>query len=240
MRSKSVERKTALRICFFAGPAFLIAGLQPVMAGCLISPAKFSDAVMRAFQDRPTDLLRRHPTGGPLMSAEVMRHVGSDDSVLASLIQLAKDGNLGQRVAIGIGLAKAASICSREHPELEQKIKEAVAAAGISELVTAFAVGTNSLVAAAETVSGAPDGGAAPLASGPRAAIGGNGPSSTIGGGGAAATFVGTELLTFGVQESVLSVRRGGQPAMSLKSDLTFSGRGVTSTSGATVSPTRQ
>lgn len=172
------------------------------------------------------------------MSAEVMRHVGSDESVLASVIQLAREGNLAQRVAIGIGLAKAASICSREHPELEQMIKAAVVAGGISELATAFAVGTNSLDTAAEAASGEPAGGA-PLISGPSAAIGGNGPSSTIGGGGAAATFVGTELLTFGVQESVLSVRRGGQPAMSLRGDLTFSGRGVTSTSGATVSPTR-
>ena len=182
MRNSSAERKTALRLCLFAGPAFLIAGLQPAVAACLISPAKYSDAVIQAFKERPSDLLRRYPAGGPLMSAEVMRHVGSDESVLGSVIQLARDGNLAQRVAIGIGLAKAVSTCSRGYPELEQMIRDAVAAAGISELATAFAAGTSSLDAAAETASGEPAGGA-PLASGPRAVMGGNTSSKAIGGG---------------------------------------------------------
>lgn len=287
--TKSTGRVLALGMSVGAASALLLFGFGPALAGCLVPPAKLSDSAMQAFRDRPGDLLQRHPTGGPIMSAEIMRHVGSDESVLPSIIQLGKDANRAQRVAIGIGLARAAAACTRAQPELEKVIMGAVTAAGISELATAFAAGLASLETFRDAAIGAEAQlGGVPLSGGLSAAPGGSTRGAGAGGpGGGGGGGSPTEFLTFGVRGSA-TVRGGGRPVTSVRGGgpleddaqdtgtpvgrdpeeprdpgggtvpdgspgaapvsqvvtsgggLIFSSKGVTSTYGATVSPTRR
>jgi hypothetical protein len=179
---------------------------------------------MQAFRDRPQDLLDRHPSGGPTLSSEIVRYVGSDEVVLASVVELARRGNGAQRVAIGIGLAKTVVACSRALPGLEQLIGKAVAAAGITELATALAAGLSSI----DPMSGAElaQSTESPIAGG-SSAPGGTSSSPVARPGGAANSSSGTEFVTF-------RLRGSGEPPPS------FSAKGVKSTYGATVSPTRR
>lgn len=277
MRTRSNVRNCLFRVLPVATSLLLLPVHEAASQGCLLAPAKLSDSAMQAFKERPAEFLDRHATGGPLMSADIMRRVGSDMAALPVAVQLARDGNQAQRVAIGIGLAKASATCSRTHPGLEQMIKQAVAEAAISELTVSFAAGLSSLELTAAPIAGTQPAGA-PLAGDLRAAGGGSLDRPAGAGGGVAAVVVGTEFLKFAVNGSTLSVRRGGEPVMSLRSKtapppadtggdpgtpprgdpkippdrngdgtsppdrnaLTFLSRGVRSTYGNTVSPTRR
>jgi hypothetical protein len=106
--------------------------------GCLLRPAKLSDDVVKAFKDQPAGLFVRHSADGPPLSAEVRRLAGSDVSTVSAIITLARGATTAQIVAIGVGLARAAHTCSRTRPDIEQMIKQAVAASGIGELKVAF------------------------------------------------------------------------------------------------------
>ncbi len=189
--------------------------------GCLLAPAKLSDTVISAFEAKPADLLVRFPGGGPAMSAEIMRYAGSKIELLPEIIELARRGAIAHRVAIGIGLARAAIACGRTHAEITNSIKQAVADSGVSELITAFSAGLNSLeLSAASTQSdgGAPASGGGG-GDGPLAAAGGGGISARPGGGSAA--IIGTELIS--------------APRFT-----SFSSRTITSTVGSSVSPTQR
>jgi hypothetical protein len=228
MRSMGGGGRPALGL-YLAG-TFVLSLVNGASAGCLVAPAKLSDGAMQAFRNQPAELLKRHPAGGPAMSAEVARRVGSDASVLALVIQLAKEGTPAQRVAIGIGVAKVISTCGRLQPDLESTIRQAVAQAALPELSAAFAAGLGSLEALAETApTGGPESAGGLTGSTGRPPESGN-PPSQPGAGGVASTTTGTELLTINVF---------GPPASLTARSLNFSGREVTSTSGSTVSPTR-
>jgi hypothetical protein len=242
--------------------SLLLAG-QASAQSCLIFPAKLSDGLIEAFKNRPAEVLERHPMGGPVMSVEIMRRAGSDISTLLAVLQVARDGSAAQRVAIGIGLARTTAVCSRTQPEAEQMIKQAVTEAGISELTAAFAAGLSPLEQAMAPVglgSQAPT----PL-SGKRGTDGGSSAPALTGGGGASTNTGSTQFLTFSVRGSAISVRQGGIPSMSLrfttdapdegntppgegptrppsndKGDPPFGDKGVKSTYGSTVSPTRR
>jgi hypothetical protein len=166
---------------------------------------------MKVFAERPLGLLERFPMGGPAMSAHVMRLVATDTGVLDAILHLAKDASTAQRVAIGIGLAKAASACSRTHPEIEQGIKQAVADSGLSEVATAFAAGLSSLIQSMTPLATEGSTSDTSISDGPLASVGGVAPPITPGEGTA-----NTRLDT-----------------------LTFSSRPLSSTQGQTVSPTR-
>jgi hypothetical protein len=199
---------------------------QQVLAeGCLLSPAKLSDATLSAFKAKPGELLERFPGGGPAMSGEIMRHAGTDIALLPDIIELARRGAIAHRVAIGIGLAKAATTCGRMNGDFERAIKQAVADSGLSELITAFAAGLSSIELSAAPHATSPTGsgvgGGGEIASGPLASAGGGKTTASGGGGGGGGIIVGIELL--GTQSSG-----------------SFSSRALTSTRGSTVSPTRQ
>jgi hypothetical protein len=194
---------------------------------------------MQAFKDNPKELLDRFPAGGPAMSADVMRRAGSDVAVLPQIVQLAREGNTAHRVAIGIGLARSASVCARTQPEIEQAIKRAVADAGLSELSTAFAAGLSSLDQTAGVIDrGAPSEGPA-IASGPPASIGGSTQPKAVGAGGAATSSLGIEFLSTPIPGATFSNSEDGIPTLSVRSP-TFSTRNLSSTVGDSVSPTRR
>jgi len=224
------------------GPSALVLALlpQPALAeGCLLAPAKLSDATMQVFKDNPRELLDRFPAGGPAMSAEVMRRVGSDTAVLPLIIQLAREGNTAHRVAIGIGLARASSACSRTHPEIEQTIKRAVAEAMLSELSTAFAAGLSSLDQTAAVLDRGVPSDRSAIVSGPPASVGGSTMMKAAGVGGAASSTRGFEFLTTPIPGATFSNSEDGIPTMSVRSP-TFSTRNLSSTVGDSVSPTRR
>jgi len=255
----------------------------------MVAPAKLSDAVLQAFKDSPGDLLQRNPTGGPALSGETMRLVGSDEALLSHVIDLARNGNRAQRVAIGIGLAKAASACSLAMPKLEQMIKQAIAAANVSELATAFVAGLTTLETFGQAVTDEETKRGAPIREGLLGTTGGSARAGAAGPGGPAAD---SGFLAFTVKGRTTTVRRGGTPPeMSVREEpadkgsegtptapgldpddasvtarglplpsgsnqfaasvarderppstlgLTFSGKDLSSTYGATVSPTRR
>jgi len=224
------------------GPTALVLAVLPQQAlaeGCLLAPAKLSDATMQVFKDNPKDVLDRFPAGGPAMSAEVMRRVGSDTTVLLQIIQLAREGNTAHRVAIGIGLARAALACSRTHPEIEQSIKRAVADAGLSELSTAFAAGLSSLDQTAAVLDRGVPSERPAIASGPPASVGGSTLMKEAGVGGGASSGRGIEFLTTPIPGATFSNSEDGIPTTSVRS-LTFSTRSLSSTVGDSVSPTRR
>jgi hypothetical protein len=194
---------------------------------------------MQAFKDNPRELLERFPAGGPAMSGDVMRRAGSDLEVLPQIIQLARDGNTAQRVAIGIGLARAASACSRTHPEMEQAIKRAVADAGMSELSTAFAAGLSSLDQTAAVLDRGTPSERSSIANGPPASAGGSTLAKAVGVGGPASSSRGIEFLSTPLPGAVFSNSEDGIPTTSARSP-TFSARNLSSTVGDSVSPTRR
>lgn len=255
MQIRSVQRNIAGPLVPIAVLMLLALGNAAYAEGCLIAPAKLSDAEMQAFKRRPAELLDRYPAGGPAMSGEIVRRAGSDVAAVAGIVALAQTASTAQRVAIGVGLAKTARICSRTHPQLEQRIRQAVAEAGISELAAAFAAGSSPLEQTAATLTGDERAVAAPLG-GKGSAGGGSAQPPASGAGGLAAIVVGTELVTFSVEGSTIWVRRSGGPARSLRLGDTaagaepdprqkggpatppFSSRATKSTYGNTVSPT--
>src|SRR5262245_18587180 len=72
--------------CIFAQHA----AAQGQTIGCLLSPAKLSDAVVKGFLDNPSELLTVYPNGGPVMSRQVRRLTGSNFATIPLLIELAK------------------------------------------------------------------------------------------------------------------------------------------------------
>jgi hypothetical protein len=126
--------------CMFAQQA----AAQAQTKSCLLSPAKLSDNVVKAFLDNSSELLTVYPNGGPVMSRQVRRLAGSNFATLPLLIELAKRADLVQVVAIGVGLAEAATICKLTDPGLAEEIASQVNRAGIATLASAFAAGGTS------------------------------------------------------------------------------------------------
>ena len=135
---------------------FLLAGAVACMfcqqaeaqgTGCLLSPAKLTDNAVKVFQDQPAELLSVHANGGPAMSRNVRRLAGSDIATVSQLIALAKQADLVQVVAIGVGLAEAAAICKLTNNKLAEEIADQVTKAGIPALTSAFAAGATSFEA---------------------------------------------------------------------------------------------
>jgi hypothetical protein len=130
----------------FVGALVFGVGLAPLMGSsafaedsCMVEPAKLSDAAISTFNNNPSALKEHHPSGGPAMSAEVRRLTASDIGTAPKLIDLAKNAKPEHIVALGIGLAQAAAICTKTKPELAKTIKKLVAESGIPSLVAAFA-----------------------------------------------------------------------------------------------------
>jgi hypothetical protein len=132
-----------------AATMLLLMGGQQALAqatgSCMLSPAKLSEGAIKAFKDKPAELLAVHTGGGPAMSQYVRRLAGSDVSTVPQLIGLTKDANLAQVVAIGVGLAGASAVCKLANSDLAQDIADQVNKAGIPALISAFAVGMSSL-----------------------------------------------------------------------------------------------
>ncbi len=84
MSTESTGRVGALAMVVGAETVVRFLGIEPSVASCLVLPSKLSDSAVRAFRDRPANVVQRHPAGGPALSVEIMRHVGSDETLLAS------------------------------------------------------------------------------------------------------------------------------------------------------------
>jgi hypothetical protein len=106
---------------------------------CLLSQARLPEAAISSFNDHPSYLIDRHPSGGPPLSSEVRRLAASHVGTAAKLVGLAKDAKPEHIVALGIGLAQAAATCAKTHPEHAETIKKLVAESGNVALTAAFA-----------------------------------------------------------------------------------------------------
>jgi hypothetical protein len=182
-------------IVLIAGAACIFSQQAAAQGSCLLSPAKLSDDAVKAFRDQPSELLSIHANGGPVMSRNVRRLAGSDLATVSQLIEVARKADLVQVVAIGVGLAEAASICKLTDPKLAEDIAEQVNKSGIPALVSAFAAGTTLTevvdaggagAAGVVQVEGKPaSGGGSPeatkvAAGGPRVSGSGDGPSVPV------------------------------------------------------------
>jgi hypothetical protein len=140
-----------LQVLAVAMSLLLMCGQQALAqatGGCMLSPAKLPETAIKAFKDKPAELLAVHTGGGPAMSQYIRRLAGSDVSTVPQLIGLTKDANLAQVVAIGVGLAGASAVCKLAHSDLAKDIADQVNKAGIPALTSAFAVGMSALDAA--------------------------------------------------------------------------------------------
>ena len=190
---------------------------QAAPSSCLLSPAKLSDGLVTAFKEQPANLLAVYPGGGPTMSRYVSRLAASDISTVRLLIGLAKEANVAQLVAIGIGLAQASIICGRTQAELAEAIVQQVAQAAIPGLTSAFAVSLAPDAATQTAVYDASSDTGNGIANGLPASGGALGPAPAGGGGGPA------------------DASNGERPGLLLQ----FHGSGISKTSGRSVSPTR-
>ena len=201
----------------FAGAVNCMSGPQAVAQGqgtaCLLSPAKLSEDVVKAFRDRPSELLSVYANGGPAMSRYVRRLAGSDPAMVPLLIELARQADLVQVVAIGVGLAEAAAICKLTDLKLAEEIADLVNKAGIPALTSAFAVGATTVEAM--EAGGAQGLGTAQIADGRPAGGGGSEPTKVAAGG------------------PSVSGSGEGQPV------LLFGSAGVSKTINGSVSPSR-
>jgi hypothetical protein len=180
---------------------------------CLLSPAKLSDSVVKAFLEKPSELLSAYPNGGPVMSRQIRRLAGSDLATIPQLIELAKRADLVQVVAIGVGLAEAAAICKLTDARLAEEIADQVSKAGIPALTSAFAVGATTVEAM--EAGGVEGPGIPQIGNGNRAGGSGTEPTKVAAGG------------------PIVSGSSDGQPV------LLFSSAGVSKTINGSVSPSR-
>ncbi|TCM57784.1 hypothetical protein C8J36_102587 [Rhizobium sp. PP-F2F-G48] len=149
----------------------------PETVSCLLPPAKLTDEKVSEFTDDPSALLQGTESGGMVLSSRVNGLVGSSSTTLDKVVALSAAANKAQVLAIGQGLARAATICAKASPPYAAMIQAKVAEMNSEALSLAFVAGLSE-VQTASVSNGA--GGASSGASG----IGGNGAA----GGGAGAS----------------------------------------------------
>jgi hypothetical protein len=100
--------------------------------------AKLPDAAIAEFKGDPRALLTRHASAGLPLSTEVRSLLLTDNSLIDTIIDVAKNGNDAQKSAIGAGLAEASHILARTDPQLATTIQQKVAQCGLPPLITAY------------------------------------------------------------------------------------------------------
>jgi hypothetical protein len=115
---------------------------------------KLPDTVIAQFKADPQSLLTTYASAGLPLSTRVRGLVLTDPSLVATLIELAKNANDAQKGAIGAGLAEAAQLSAATDPKLAAQIQQAVAQSGLAPLITAFIGLSNGTITAATGAGG--------------------------------------------------------------------------------------
>jgi hypothetical protein len=142
--ARTLMRWHRLQALAVSGAALLFAAQPAAAEGCLLHPARLSDASVVTFKARPGSLLDDNPKGGVIMSAAVRRLAGTDVATVPDLVSLAKSANIPQVVALGAGLAGAVNVCRHKRPDLAEKITEEIKRAQNTSLFAAFAASLSS------------------------------------------------------------------------------------------------
>jgi hypothetical protein len=188
---------------------FLAIGTGPMSAQTTTSQIAQSSTTA-AFIANPKSILQQNPNGGGKLSSQIRDLAASDGSTLGPIVDLIKDANDAQKMAISDGLAQAAKLVVLTNQALAADIQSRIAAINDPTVTVAF---TNALGDVRLGGVGAGAGGTA---------FGGAG----AGGGGA--------TIPSGSASSVESINSPGTPT----SAFSFTGNTVGSTgiSGTTVS----
>ncbi len=170
MKSSGVNARSpiiALAAAAFVALAAPSVNAQPPGAATTPALGKLPDATIAQFKANPQSLLTTYASAGLPLSTQVRGLVLTDASLVATLIDLARNANDSQKGAIGAGLAEAARILAASDPAEAAQIRQAVAASGLAPLVTAF------MSLADGAIEAASDGGGAAGSGGPVGGVGG-------------------------------------------------------------------
>lgn len=125
-----------------------------------------------AFIANPKSILDENPNGGGRLSTEIRDLLVSDGSTLGPIVDLIKDANDAQKMAISDGLAQAAKLLVLTNQALAADIQSRIAAINDPTITVAF---TNAL---GDVRLGGVGAGAGPLGG---AGVGSGGPSNLSG-----------------------------------------------------------
>jgi hypothetical protein len=129
--------------------AILAIGTRPIFAQATIAPVTTAPvttaapvSTTQAFIANPKVLLEQNPNGGGKLSTQVRDLAASDGSTLGPIINLLKDANDAQKMAISDGLAQAAKLVVLTNQALAADIQARIAAINDPTITVAF---TNAL-----------------------------------------------------------------------------------------------
>ena len=139
--------------------------------------SKLLNSEIAAFKANPRSLLATYFSAGLPLSTRTRDLILTDNGLIDTLIDVAKNGNASQQAAIGAGLAQVAHIIARNNPQLAAALQQKIAESGLPQLITAFVAGSKELETTAVGGGGGGSGG------GSGGQVGGVGLGSGSGGG---------------------------------------------------------
>jgi hypothetical protein len=138
MNSRASRSSMLTIVCTAAVLAILAIGTRPMFAQAAIAPV----STTQAFIANPKVILEQNPNGGGKLSTQVRDLAASDGSTLGPIINLLKDANVAQKMAISDGLAQAAKLVVMTNQALAADIQSRIAAINDPTITVAF---TNAL-----------------------------------------------------------------------------------------------
>jgi hypothetical protein len=137
--NSSASRTLMLTIlCTATVLAILAIGTRPMFAQATVVQV----ATTQAFIANPKVILEQNPNGGGRLSTQVRDLAASDGSTLGPIINLLKEANDAQKMAISDGLAQAAKLVVLTNQALAADIQSRIAAINDPTITVAF---TNAL-----------------------------------------------------------------------------------------------
>jgi len=135
----STSRTSMLTLaCAVSALAIFAVGTAPAFAQTANAPV----ATSQAFIANPKAILEQNPNGGGKLSTQVRDLAAGDGSTVGPIINLLKDANDAQKMAISDGLAQAAKLVVLTNQTLAADIQSRIAAINDPTITVAF---TNAL-----------------------------------------------------------------------------------------------
>jgi hypothetical protein len=210
MNSKTSRSSMLVIVCMATVLAVLATDTRPTFAQATVVAVSNT----QAFIANPKVILEQNPNGGGKLSAQVRDLAASDGATLGPIVNLIKDANDAQKMAISDGLAQAAKLVVSTNQALAADIQSRIAAINDPTVTVAF---TNAL-------------GDVRLGG-----VGGGAPGGALGGAG------GGLGSTLGGSSSVQDIRSAGTPTGTFSftgNTVGATGTTVGTTLSAAVSPT--
>lgn len=118
---------------------FIAAGAAtPATALCALRDFRPGQFDFSIYLDSPDRVISDYPSGGGSLTDFVVAFVGREKRGLPTILTSLNQATKAQRVAIGVGLARAASACQTSDGAMARNIRKAVAGIPDRDLVQAY------------------------------------------------------------------------------------------------------